>query len=288
MIATYLETLNQAVEKFRSEGIDRPRTNAELLLGAVLSVKKIDLYLNHDRILTTEETERFYRFVQERLSRKPVQYIIGSTEFFGLELKVDRSVLIPRPETETLVEVVLEHLRGVDQPRIIDVGTGSGAIAISLAKNLGGSFVFATDISTEALAVAKENANRHDVQRQIEFVSGDLLDPLVDRNIGGTIDCVVSNPPYVSRDEFDGLPREVRDFEPIVALQTDEEGTLFHRNIVEKSLDFLRGGGILALEVGLGQAGKVGDLIRNQGGFDKAEIKKDLGGIERIVLARRS
>jgi release factor glutamine methyltransferase len=287
MTATYLETLNQAVEKFRSEGIDRPRTNAELLLGAVLSVKKIDLYLNRDRILTTEEMERFYRFVQERLSGKPVQYIIGSTEFFGLELKVNPSVLIPRPETETLVEVVLEHLRGVAQPRIIDVGTGSGAIAISLAKKLRDSLVFATDISTEALKVAKENANRHNVESQIGFVSGDLLDPLVDRNIGRTVDCVVSNPPYVSRDEFDDLPKEVRDFEPIVALKTDEEGTLFHRNIVEKSLDFLREGGILALEVGLGQAGKVADLIRSQGEFDKAEIKKDLGGIDRIVVARR-
>ncbi len=287
MSTTCLETLNQAVEKFRSEGIDRPRTNAELLLGAVLSVKKIDLYLNRDRILTTEETERFYRFVQERLSGKPVQYIIGSTEFFGLELKVNPNVLIPRPETETLVEVVLEHLTGVAQPRIVDVGTGSGAIAISLAKNLGGSFVFATDISTGALAVAKENASRHKVESQIEFVSGDLLDPLVDRNIGGTIDCVVSNPPYVSRDEFDDLPKEVRDFEPIVALKTDEEGTLCHRNIVEKSLDFLREGGILALEVGSGQAGEVADLIRNQRGFDKAETKRDLGGRDRIVLARR-
>ena len=287
MSTTCLETLNQAVEKFRSESIDRPRTNAELLLGAVLSVKKIDLYLNRERILTPEETERFYRFVQERLSGKPVQYIVGSTEFFGLEFEVDPSVLIPRPETETLVEVVMDHLKSTAKPRVIDLGTGSGAIAVSLARNLADSFVYATDVSSDALKVAEANARRHNVETQIEFACGDLFEPLRDLSIGGTIDCVVSNPPYVGSSEFDRLPKEIREFEPIVALETDEEGTLFHRKIVEKSLDFLKEGGILALEVGLGQAAKVADLIRNQVGFDRAEIKKDLGGIDRIVVARR-
>ncbi len=283
-----LDILNQTVDRFGSEGIDRPRTNAELLLGAVLNARKIDLYLNRDRILTAQEQERFGRFVRERLSGKPVQYIIGSTEFFGLELKVNPSVLIPRPETETLVEVVLENLKGITQPRLVDVGTGSGAIAISLAKNLKGSFVYATDVSPEALEVAEQNAKRHHVEGQIEFLRGDLLEPLKSKKLDGTINCVVSNPPYVSADEFDSLPKEIRDFEPIVALKTDEEGVSFHRKIAENSLDLLAPNGILALEVGLGQAGKVADLIRSQGRFGKAEIKKDLGGIERIVLARRA
>jgi len=288
MSNTCLEILNQAVDTFRSEGIDRPRTNAELLLGAVLHVRKIDLYLDRDRILSPQQVERFGQFIQERLSGKPVQYIIGSTEFCGLELKVNPSVLIPRPETETLVEVVLKGLKEVDQPKIIDLGTGSGAIAISLAKNLIGSFVYATDVSPEALEVARENAKTHSIEEHIEFLGGDLFEPLRDKKLEGTIDCVVSNPPYVSATEFDSLPKEVKDFEPVVALRGEEEGMSVHRRIVENSLEFLRENGMLALEVGLGQAGKVADLIRTQGGFHKTETKRDLGGIERIVLARRA
>jgi release factor glutamine methyltransferase len=285
---TCLEALNQAVNKFRSEGIDRPRTNAELLLGAVLNARKINLYLDRDRILTPQEVERFGQFIEERLSGKPVQYIIGGTEFFGLELKVNPSVLIPRPETETLVETVLENLRGFERPRIIDLGTGSGAIAISLAKNLTGSHVYATDVSSEALKVAQDNARRHAVLEQIQFLCGDLFEPLKGEKLAGEIDCVVSNPPYVSAEEFETLPKEVKDFEPIVALKTDEEGVFLHRKIIENSLGFLASGAMLALEVGVRQAGKVSELIRSQGSYEKTEIKKDLGGIERIVFARKA
>ena len=271
---TCLETLNRAVEKLRSSGIDRPRTNAELLLGAVLGAKKVDLYLNRDQTLTPQQIQKFNQFICERISGKPVQYIIGSTEFFGLEFEVSQNVLIPRPETETLVETVIEHLKNCSQPKIIDLGTGSGAIAISLAKNLKSSFVFATDISLDALKMAKENAKKHGVESQIEFVCGDLFEPLRNKNLKGTIDCVVSNPPYVSKDEFDRLPKEVKDYEPIVALRTDEEGPSFHKKIIEGSLDFLKEGGILALEVGLGQASKVAGLIRNRKDLKNTEIKK--------------
>ncbi len=285
---TCLEILNRAVEKLRTEGIDRPRTNAELLLGTVLNAKKIDLYLDRDRILTLQQIQKFNQFIQERTSGKPVQYIIGSTEFFGLEFKVNQSVLIPRPETETLVEIVIQQLKNSSQPKIIDLGTGSGAIAISLAGNLKSCFVFATDVSPDALKVAKDNAKRHGVENQIEFVCGDLFEPLRKKNIEGEVDCVVSNPPYVSKGEFDHLPREVKDYEPIMALKTDEEGTSFHKRIIEGSLDFLRKDGILALEVGLGQASNVADLFRNWKDFKNVEIKKDLGGIERIVIAHKS
>jgi release factor glutamine methyltransferase len=282
---TCLEILNKAVEKLRSEGVDRPRTNAELLLEAVLNSKKIDLYLNRDLILTPQQVEKFNQFIQERISGKPLQYIIGTTEFFGLEFKVNENVLIPRPETETFVEVIIGHLKNTLHPKIIDLGTGSGAIAISLAKTLKGSFVFATDISADALTVARENAKRHGVDSQIDFLRGDLFEPLKNNNLEKTIDCVVSNPPYVSKNEFDNLPKEVKDYEPIVALRTDEEGTPFHKKIIEGSLDFLKKDGILALEVGLGQADKVADLIRSLKEFKKIQIKKDLGGIERIVVA---
>ena len=282
---TCLEILSRAVEKLRSEGIDRPRTNAELLLGAVLSVKKVDLYLDRDRILTPQQIEKFNQFIQERISGKPVQYTIGSTEFFGLEFEVNESVLIPRPETETLVEMVMENLKNSSKCKIIDLGTGSGAIAISLVKNLRDSFVFAVDISRDALKVAKQNVKRHKVESQIEFVWGDLLKPLRNKNLEGKIDCVVSNPPYVTQEEFEHLPTEVKDYEPIVALKTDEKGTFFHNKIIEGSIPFLKKDGMLALEVGLGQANKVADLIRDRKDFKDTEIKKDLGGIERIVGA---
>ena len=283
-----LDILNQAVSKLRSEGIDRPRTNAELLLGAILNAKKIELYLGRDSVLTRQQIEKFNKYIRERISGRPLQYIIGNTEFFGLEFSVNENVLIPRPETETLVETVIGLLKDCPQPKIVDLGTGSGAIAVSLAKNLQGSHVFATDISSEALEVANENVKRNDVDSQIDLLAGDLFEPLRNRNLEGAIDCVVSNPPYVSQEEFDHLPKEVRDYEPIVALKTDQEGTSFHGKIIENSLDFLKVNGILILEVGLGQAGLVAGLIRDRKEFKDTEIKKDLGGIERVVLAHKA
>jgi release factor glutamine methyltransferase len=285
---TCLEILNQAVAELKSAGIDRPRTNAELLLGAVLNKKKADLYLNRDRILAYDEIEKFDGWIKERITHRPVQYIIGTVEFFGMEFKVDERVLIPRPETETLVEVVIEQLANKEKLKIIDLGTGSGAIAIGLVTNLKNSFVYATDVSEDALEIAKENALKNKVENQIEFFCGDLFAPLRNKNLKGQIDCVVSNPPYVSKDEFENLPKEVKDYEPLLALKTDEEGTSLHRKIIENSLDFLNKGGMLVLEVGLGQANKIAGLIRDHQDFENAEIKKDLGGIERIVVAQRS
>jgi release factor glutamine methyltransferase len=285
---TCLEILNKAVDKLRSEGIDRPRTNAELLLGAVLNKSKVDLYLNKDQILTSDEIEKYSRYLKERISHRPLQYIVGTVEFFGLEFKVDERVLIPRPETETLVEVVIEQLADKENPRIIDLGTGSGAIAVSLAANLKNPFIYATDVSNDALELAKENASRNKVEGDIEFLCGDLFEPLKERNLEGRIDCVVSNPPYVSKDEFEHLPKEVKGHEPFMALKSDEEGTSFHSRIIENSLGLLKKGGILALEVGLGQAGRVADLIRNRKDFKNTEIKRDLGGIERVVVSRKT
>ncbi len=288
MSITCLEILNHAVEKLRSEGIDRPRTNAELLLEAVLNIPKVELYLNRDRILTFLESEKFNRFIQERITGKPLQYIIGSTEFFGLKFKVNEHVLIPRPETETLVEIVIERLKNRPSPKIIDIGTGSGAITISLAKNNKNSTFFATDISADALKVARENAKKNQVENQIEFLQGDLFEPLKNKNLEGKIDGLVSNPPYVSPEEFDRLPKEVKEYEPMVALKTEEEGTDFHNRIIEASVDFLKLDGILVLEVGLGQVKQVVAFLKEFDKFKSIEIKKDLGGIERIVIAEKT
>jgi release factor glutamine methyltransferase len=282
---TCLEILNQAVEKLRLAGIDRPRTNAELLLGAVLNKGKVDLYLDKDRILTSDEIEKFNQYLKERISHRPVQYIIGTVEFFGLEFKVDERVLIPRPETETLVEVVIDQLANKEKPKIIDLGTGSGAIAISLAKNLNSPFIYATDVSEDALEVVKGNAIRNKVENQIEFLCGDLFEPLKNKNFEGQIDCVVSNPPYVSKDELETLPREIKDYEPIVALESEKDGLFFHKRIIENSIDFLKKGGVLALETAFDQAGRAADLIRQSDNYNNIEVIKDLGGIDRVVKA---
>jgi release factor glutamine methyltransferase len=284
---TCLKILNQAVKKLRLAGIDRPRTNAELLLGAVLSKNKVDLYLNKDRILTPDEIEKFNQYMKERISHRPVQYIIGSVEFFGVEFKVDERVLIPRPETEALVEVVIDQLTSKEKPKIIDLGTGSGAIAISLAKNLKEAFVYATDISKDALDVAKENAIKNNVGNRIEFLCGDLFEPLKNKNFEGQIDCVVSNPPYVSKDELETLPKEIKDYEPIVALESEKDGLFFHKKIIEDSFNLLKKAGVLALEVAFGQAGKVADLIRQSENYHNIEVIKDLSGIDRVVKAMK-
>jgi release factor glutamine methyltransferase len=285
MANTCLEILNQAVEKLRLAGIDGPRTNAELLLGAVLNRGKVDLYLDKDRILTSDEIEKFNQYTKERISHRPVQYIIGTVEFFGLEFKVDERVLVPRPETETLVEVVIEQLANKENPKIIDLGTGSGAIAISLAKNVKEAFVYATDVSTDALDVAKGNAIKNKVENQIEFPCGDLVEPLKNKSLEGQIDCVVSNPPYVSKDELGTLPREIKDYEPIIALESEKDGLFFHKKIIEDSPHFLKKGGLLVLETAFGQAGKVANLIRQSDNYNNIEIIKDLGGIDRVVKA---
>lgn len=282
---TCLEILNQAVERLRLAVIEKPRTNAELLLGAVLNKSKVDLYLNKERILTSDEIEEFNQFIKERVSHRPVQYIIGTVEFFGLEFKVDERVLIPRPETETLVEVVIEQLVNKENPQIIDLGTGSGAIAVSLAANLKSPFIYATDVSKDALEVARENALKNKVENQIEFFCGDLFSPLKNKNLKGQIDCVVSNPPYVSKDELEYLPKEVKDYEPIVALESEKDGLFFHKKIIEGSFDFLKKGGLLTLETAFGQAGKVTDLLRQSDNYKNIRVIKDLGGIDRVVKA---
>jgi len=287
MSNTCLEILNQGVEKLKSVGIDRPRTNAELLLGAVLNKNKVNLYLDRDRTLTSGEIERFDQFIKERISHKPVQYIIGTIEFFGLEFKVDERVLIPRPETETLVEAVIEQLKNKENPKIIDLGTGSGVIAISLAKNLKEAFVYATDVSKDALEVAKENALKNEMDNQIEFFYGDWFAPFRNKNLEGQIDCVVSNPPYVSKDELENLPKEIKDYEPIVALASEGEGIFFHKNIIENSVDFLKKDGLLAMETAFGQAEKVAELVRQSRDFSSIEVIKDLAGIDRVVKAMK-
>ena len=283
---TISEALKSTTEIFWKKDIESPRVEAELLLGHILNLKRTELYLNSQRVLSSKEEEKLRHLIEERLKGKPLQYVIGETEFFGLKFKVDSRGLIPRPETEVLVLKVLEYFkkekRESDNLKIIDIGTGAGNIAIALASHLKNGFVYATDISSEALSLAKENAEINKLEYKIEFLCGDLFAPLKDKDLAGKIDAVVSNPPYVQKEEREILPKEVRDFEPGVALFA-EEG-LYQRIVDQSALFLKKGEGILALETGYGQAQKVKNIIQVKGEFASIEITKDLAEIERVVF----
>ena len=223
---TISEALKSTTEIFWKKNIESPRVEAEILLGHILNLKRTQLYLNSQRVLSSKEEERFRHLIEERLKGKPLQYVIGETEFFGLKFKVDSRALIPRPETEILVSKVTEYFKKEKKEsndlKIIDIGTGAGNIAIALAYHLKNSFIYAIDISSEALSLAKENAEINNLEDRIEFLCGDLFASLEGKNLEQKIDAVVSNPPYVKKEEKDILPKEVRDFEPEVALFAEE------------------------------------------------------------------
>lgn len=262
------------------KGLASPRFEAEMLLCHALRLDRLGLYLHHDRPLCPEELARFKPLLLKRAKGFPLQYILGEAEFFGITLRVRPPVFIPRPETEVLVEAVLERLKEDDFPLVADVGTGSGNIAIALAKNIEAR-IFATEVSQEALSLARENAQISGVSSKISFLSGDLLSPL--RGLG-PLDAVVSNPPYIPTGDLADLPQEVK-HEDWRALDGGEDGTCFHRRLAAESREFLRPGGLLAMEVGHGQAQRVAEVLEGYG-WEGIEVLEDLSGTERVVLAR--
>jgi len=286
---TPLTLARLAADHMRERGIENARLEAELLLAAVLGVGRLDLYLQHDRPLTAEETESFRALVRRRLRREPLQYILGVAHFRELALRVDRRVLIPRPETEVLVGEVLAWARdrfgGESGPTAIDIGTGSGAIALSLAVEGPFDRVVATDISEGALEVAAENARRAGVAERVEFRRGALWEAVHE---GERFDVVVSNPPYVAESEREELAPEVRDWEPEAALFAPGGGLAILEALIAGAPEHLRPGGLLALEVGYGQAAAVAALIERNGAYSPARIVRDLAGRDRVVLAERA
>jgi release factor glutamine methyltransferase len=259
---------------------------AEVLLRHILGMSRTDLYLAWERPLPQEAWDRFRTLLDERATGRPVPYLTGHREFMGLDLLVDERVLIPRPETEVLVEFLLHLLRNLQAARVVDVGTGSGAIAVALATYLPGAQVLAVDLSPEALAVAVSNAERHGVADRITFAAGDLLAPVRDRG-WEVVDAIAANPPYIDPQTAAGLPREIRDYEPRLAVVDPGGGTAFHRRLADEAPPLLRTGGWLALEVAAGQAPEVVELLKQTGAYAQMRIIKDLQGIERVVAAER-
>jgi release factor glutamine methyltransferase len=287
---TVLETLNRTTNTLKDHHIENSRLNAEMLLTHALNLGREDLYVRLNNQIGKEEKEILEGLIKRRISGEPLQYILGHQEFWSIDFKVNSRVLIPRPETELLVEQALTILSETSfkcAPSVLEIGTGSGAIAISLVKEMRDIFLVAVDISRDALLLAKENAESSGVLLQIQFVNGNLFDPFC--LLGGRepFDLILSNPPYIPFPEIEGLAKEVRDYEPIIAINGGEDGLTFHRTIISKAPFYLKKGGGLLLEVGQAQGRKVSELIDETGDFFKPQLLKDLSGIERVVKAQR-
>lgn len=287
---TGLDLLQWATNTLKDHRIENPRMNAELLLAHAVNLSREGLYVRLHREIQEGEKGALERLIQRRISGEPLQYILGQQEFWSINFKVDSRVLIPRPETELLVEqsllILSEKVLG-QNPSVLEIGTGSGAIAIALAKEVTHMFLVATDISRDALVLAKENAKSAGVQDRIQFVNGDLLGPFHSSEERKVFDLIVSNPPYIVRSEIGSLAKEVRDYEPVIALDGGKDGLEFYRRLVCQAPSFLREGGWLLVEVGQGQAQRVVEQIQKSGTFLEPKILQDLAGIERVVKAQR-
>lgn len=283
---TLKEALGQGIERLRQHGIESPEVACEILLVQVLKCQRVDLYLNLNQTIPKSQQEILDNWLEQRIKGKPVQYITNSANFFGLDFYLDENVLIPRPETEILVEEVLQRLSLLNQPAtIIDWGTGSGNIAIALASHLD-CYVYAVEISEKALSVAHRNILTHNLEKKIELILGDSFTALP-KELKGKVDCVVSNPPYVKPEERASLPKEVREYEPKQALLDKEEGLYFSKQIITGAETFLKPNGLLALEVALGQAERVCEIIQSRKSYHNIETVLDLAGVRRVVLAQK-
>ncbi|UCD83780.1 MAG: peptide chain release factor N(5)-glutamine methyltransferase [Deltaproteobacteria bacterium] len=281
--------INWSTEYLKQKGVDSPRLDAEVLLSHLLGIERLELYLDPDRSLNQTGFSDFKSLIRRRGQREPLQYLTGKQEFWSLNFKITEDVLIPRPETELLVEeavkIISEESSSVPKPRILDLGTGCGIISIALAKEIGSARILATDISRTALEVARENAARHRLEDKILFLCGNLFGPLKDDRL--CFNLIISNPPYIPSGGFGQLEPEVRDFEPHQALNGGEEGLEFLHRIADQADRFLLPEGWLLLEVGEGQAEKVAGLLKESPRYQTPMIVKDYSGRPRVVKARK-
>ncbi len=277
---TVLEVLKKTTEFFTGKGIESPRLNAELLVGHALGLQRMQLYLQFERPLTESELDRIRPLVRRRGQREPVQYILGETEFHGLKLKVDRRALIPRPETEFLIDLIVGDWPSAPS-RVADLGTGSGAIALALARAFPDARVTAVDASPEALTLARENVAGCGLAERVVLVQSDWFSGIA----GESFDLIVANPPYLSSEETAQTAPEVHEHEPHAALTAPDGGLADLREIIFAAPAHLRRGGQLALETGGGQHPTLHRWLA-EAGFARSDSHRDLAGRDRFVLAR--
>ncbi|MFC1885497.1 peptide chain release factor N(5)-glutamine methyltransferase [Thermodesulfobacteriota bacterium] len=289
---TILKLLNWAVSYFSSLHVENPRASAEILLAHTLKSERIDLYVRYDQPLTNDELARFKSFIQRRAKREPVAYIVGEKEFWSLPFFVSKDVLIPRPETECLIESALSLLSEAEAAdsnrlprRILDLGTGSGAIVLALASERPDDLFFASDYSVNAVQTARKNAARSGFDKRIGFFSGDWLAPVQGR--GSRLDMIVSNPPYIPSEDIAGLQPEVCDYEPSSALDGGIDGLFCLKRIIGAAPDVLNPNGYLLLEIGHDQKKRIRSLIDRSGRYTDVSFVKDYSGLDRVVCMKR-
>ncbi len=288
---TIRNILKWATATLKEADIDSPGINADTLLAFVLSCDRTRLYTSPDEIISDADIGWYKELINERIRHVPLQYITHRVEFMSLDFFVNERVLIPRPETEILVETVLKNAHDKQYSNrkitIMDIGTGSGNIAVSLAKNLSNVEIYASDISQEALEVAKENVQRHQVVDKVHLLHGDLSGAFISHIDQGSVDFIVSNPPYVSESEWENLEPELKDHEPLEALVAGKDGLCFYRRIIKDASDWLKPEGCLVIEIGETQANSIIRLMESEGHYKDIEISNDLQGKERITSAKR-
>lgn len=280
MARSIQDTLTRAIALLRGSGIETPQMDAELLLASAMECARLDLISHPEKALTDRQLSHFEEMLARRARRCPLAYLTGSREFYGISIEVSDAVLVPRPETELLVDQAVRRL-GDAPVRVADVGVGSGAIAVALAVSLPNATVFGTDISTDALEVAGRNVAKHHLTDRVRLFCGDLVDPLAALQI--EFDAIVSNPPYVPMGDIPTLQPEVSQWEPRTALDGGEDGLDVIRRLIPAAAQLLRPAGFAAIEIGMGQAEAV-RRIAAEAGYSGTEVASDLAGIERVVV----
>ena len=276
--------LNNAVANLSlNKSIETPRLDAEVLLCDVLGCERIFLVINKDKNLSQSEYEQFSSYILRRAQNEPVSYIIGKREFMSLEFNVQKGILVPRPDTEILVEKIIDIYKN-RSAKILDLCTGSGAIAVSLAYYLKDSTVIAVDKYDICVKTATENAKKHGVSNRVHVIKADVLG---DFSLVEQIDCIVSNPPYIKSQVLTTLPSDVKDYEPDYALDGGSDGLIFYRKIAEYASKKLNSCGLLAFEIGFDQGESVSKIIEETGNFVNIEVSKDLAGLDRVITAEK-
>jgi release factor glutamine methyltransferase len=300
---TTRQLLSWMTDHFKKRDIDSPRLCAEMLLSQVIGCERLRLYMEVDRPASPAERDRLRELVQRVGKSEPIQYVLGEAWFFGLRFRVTPDTLVPRPSTETLVEHILQQARETTEPPdegventtpnrddllIADVGVGSGAISIALAKQMKSCTIVASDICENALAVARENAREHKVEDRIEFLTGSLLEPFAAHQSCGLFDFLVSNPPYISDREWEDVEANVQDYEPVTALRAGADGLDYLRPLIQQAHEILRPGGEIVFEIAASQGAAVMDLAGHNESLADARILKDLEGYDRVLVARKT
>jgi len=281
--------LHGGIRKLQDSGIDNPRLDAEVLLAHTLSIDRAALYRNPESLIDSSERRRYAELIERRVRKEPVAYITGHKEFRSRNFTLTSDVLIPRPETEILLDETLRAcahlLESKDHLRILELGTGSGILAVSIAKDVGSCTIFATDISVKKIEVARDNARFHNADRAITFLVGDLYHPVSIREESDKFDCIVFNPPYLSDDDWQHAQQEIKDYEPIDSLWGGNDGLAIYRLLIPGADTLLHPGGYLLLEIGGAQAPRIKQMMHTAQVYREVHVVHDLAGIERVVSA---